>query len=85
MDFIYSVAVEHTATTPAVQVQASLHAVRKMILVLKDAKFLDSRTDVMNRRFVTYNHPLETLAITELQIKQGLCGRFHAQVCLPGS
>ena len=51
------------------------------MMVLKDATFLDSRTDVVRGRFITYNRPLETFATTRFEIKQGLHGRFHAEVC----
>ena len=62
------------------QVQASPSAVSKLMLLLKDAKFFDSRTDVVSGRFITYNHPLETFATTRFSIKQSYHGRFNAQV-----
>ena len=66
--------------TTAVQVQASPSTVATLMLLLKDAQFLDARTDVVRGRFITYNHPLETFPTTQLQIRQEQHGTFHVQV-----
>jgi hypothetical protein len=70
----------HTALF--VQVQASAAAVRRMHQVLRDAAFLDDRSDVLQARFITYNHPHETFCTVEMQFVQGRNGAFYGKVLL---
>jgi hypothetical protein len=51
-----------------------------MLTLLKDAAFLDDRSDVLRGRLITYNHPSEAFASIELKLVQGSEGAFHGQV-----
>jgi hypothetical protein len=65
-----------------VQVQASGATVRRMLKLLRDAAFLDDRSDVLRGNFITYNHPRQTFCTVELQLVQGRAGTFNGQVLL---
>jgi hypothetical protein len=54
-----------------------------MLKLLRDAAFLDDRSDVLRGLFITYNHPRQTFCTVELQLVQGRAGGFHGQVLLP--
>ena len=52
-----------------------------MLLMLQDGDFLDSFSDVVQGRFILYNHPLETFATVEMQLSRGPEGAYHGNVC----
>jgi hypothetical protein len=53
-----------------------------MLQLMRDAAFLDDRSDLLRGLFITYNHPRETFCTVELQLVQGRNGAFHGQVLL---
>jgi hypothetical protein len=65
-----------------VQVQESGVTVRRMLQLMRDAAFLDDRSDLLRGLFITYNHPSETFCTIEFQLVQGRNGAFHGQVLL---
>jgi hypothetical protein len=64
------------------QVQASGATVRRMLKFLRDAAFLDDRSDMLQGFFITYNHPRQTFCTVELQLVQGRAGAFQGKVLL---
>lgn len=62
------------------QVQASQATIQRILKMLREARFLDARSEVVQSRFLTYNDALETLATVELQLHRGSNGAFHSQV-----
>jgi hypothetical protein len=67
---------------PYAQVQASAATVEKMLQLMRDAAFLDDRSDVLRGLFITYNHPSQTLCTVELQLVQRGSGEFDGQALL---
>jgi hypothetical protein len=49
---------------------------------MRDAAFLDDRSDVLRGLFITFNHPRKTFCTVELQLAQGRNGAFNGQVLL---
>ena len=50
------------------------------MVLLKDAAFLDARTDVLQAHFVTYNHPRAAFINVHLRLVQAANGVFHGHV-----
>jgi hypothetical protein len=64
------------------QVQESGATVRRMLQLMRDAAFLDDRSDVLRGLFITFNHPHEIFCTVELQVVKGRNGAFKGQVLL---